>query len=156
MLRKHLVSVILFFSLTFAYIMISVFKDKPRTVASVNGFMDNLNTSTPFKDISQTVVDISVPSNDPHPLLLSIQQKKSLECPEKISLDHFGDYWINISSSRDIFVYSAYLDERKVRIIGIKQGRADIQLFCKIWYKDNTVSEAPMQWDLIPEDHGKR
>ena len=89
----------------------------------------------------------------------NFQRFLARQCPGMTYKGHFGDSWINITNFVDGFMYSAYKEEQRVRIVAAINGRPKSPLFCKIWYQDTNgttdVVIVPAQPSVIPENHGK-
>ena len=86
---------------------------------------------------------------------------KASDCREiQTHSEHFGNWWMNTTESRDEFVYSAYKDNDTIRILGASVAFRNDQSarFCNIWYKKKgdkfSASIVRTKLSMIPEDHG--
>ena len=67
--------------------------------------------------------------------------------------------WQKVDKNKDVYSFSAYLEGRSIRIIGVKTSN-NIKLFCQLYYGLNTSDPSMKIVDAsataIPEGHGRR
>ncbi|KAK6982261.1 glycosyltransferase family 92 protein F13G3.3 [Biomphalaria glabrata] len=94
------------------------------------------------------------PETKPFVKLKSKETCKDLEMKTFVEPAVFQTIGVN----NDSFVYSAFLEDSSIRIIGLRQV-SNVNVHCQIWYAD--VKEDPLvigdvHAEFIPEDHGRK
>ena len=129
--------------------------------AGQNGFaikrlIDRLAVTQSHENIASATT-ASTPSP---PVKVTVIRRVGGDCHSLIVLPHDPDEsWQKVGKNKDVYSFSAYLEGRTIRIIGVRTSK-NIKLFCQLYY-DLNISDPSMKIvdassTAIPEDHGRR
>ena len=170
-LRRLVITLVLVFTTGCVFLLNSAFKDfdlqfrhlkrnriyNSRDIvvergANISSGRDNVTTDAPV------LTTIRHMSSD---IISDTPSRAHGDCPSVIVLPMLGvKYsWQGVDGKQQVYVFSAYLEGRTVRLIGAKTS-SRTQLYCQLYYRlnktDASMESVAANARTIPEGHGRK